>query len=175
MKKILIFIISLCLSSLALAEIKVKIHEPIRFKNVNTKSYGDLVVGEGALEIFSTNIKEDFGKKLKFRFTEKGIMTNRKKWIVVDKFTMAKEDQDFVLETEKRIVKFYAFIKKRNLNKHELDGSLVEGEYLGYAPIVIEQYGKPINRPMPLPSDKPTILPNLPDENKPTILPETEN
>ena len=165
MKKFKIFLF-LILSSLSLAEIKVKIHEPIRFKNINTKAYGDLVVGQGAIEIYSTAIEEDIGKKIKIRFPEMGLMTNKKRWLKVEKYSMAKADENFVIEKEKRIVNFYAFIRRRELNKSELDGTLVEGEYLGYTPIVVEQYGKPLNpKPMPLP-----IFPD--EEPKPMPLPE---
>ena len=161
-----IAIFFLILSNLIFAEVKVKIHEPIRFKTVNTKAYGDLVVGQGAIEVYSTAIEEDIGKKIKIRFPEKGLMTNKKRWLKVEGYRMAKADESFVIEKEKRIVNFYAFLRRREINKSELDGTLVEGEYLGYTPIVIEQYGKPLN-------PKPVPLPYFPEkETKPAPLPE---
>lgn len=186
MKKIINLVAVLFFSSLAFAEVKIAIHEPVRFKNVNTKAYGDVIVGEGALEVLSTKLEDDYGKKIKFRFAEKGVLTNGKRWIEIDKFKMGKDDEEFTITKEKKIVKFYAFLKRRNLNKNELDGSLVEGEYTGQIPIIAELYGKPINsvaegedRPNLLPSfphndeDRPTILPSFPDDelNRPTTLP----
>ena len=178
MKK-LILIMVICLNIATFAEVKVRIHEPIRFKNVNTKAYGEVVVGQGAIEIYSTAIEEDLGKKIKIKFPKQGLLTNQKRWLKVEKYKIAKDDEEFVIDREKRIVNFYAFIRRRELNKNDLDGARVEGEYLGYTPILIEQYGKPLNpvpiRPMPLPSfpdekeDKPTILPEIGD--KPTPLP----
>lgn len=170
MKKLIGMIVLLSLSTLAHGEIRVKIHEPIRFKNVNTKAYGDLIIGQGALEVYSTAIEEDLDKKVKIRFPKEGLMTNKKRWLKVEGFKMAKSDEEFVIDKEKRIVNFYAFIRRRELNKSETDGTLVEGEYLGYTPIVIEQYGKLLNpRPVPLPiypdmESKPTPLPVFPDK-----------
>lgn len=170
MKK-LIFMMMICLNVSIFAEIKVKIHEPIRFKNINTKAYGEVVVGQGAIEVYSTAIEEDLGKKIKIRFPEQGLMTNQKRWLKVEKYKMAKADEEFVIDREKRIVNFYAFIRRRELNKTDLDGARVEGEYLGYTPVLIEQYGKPLN-PVP---DRPVTLPAFPDqEDKPTVLPKED-
>lgn len=170
MKK-LFLIIMICINTISLAEIKVKIYEPVRFKNINTKAYGEVVVGQGAIEVYSTAIEEDLGKKIKIRFPEQGLMTNQKRWLKVEKYKMAKADEEFVIDREKRIVNFYAFIRRRELNKTDLDGARVEGEYLGYTPVLIEQYGKPLN-PVP---DRPVTLPAFPDqEDKPTVLPEED-
>ena len=172
MKK-LILIMMIFLNIIALAEIRVRIHEPVRFKNINTKAYGDLVVGQGAIEIYSTAIEEDLGKKIKIKFPEQGLLTNQKRWLKVERYKMAETDKEFIIDREKRIVNFYAFIRRRELNKTDLDGARVEGKYLGYTPILIEQYGKPINTPV----IRPVPLPSLPDENedKPIVLPEIDD
>lgn len=177
MKKIVLMMI--CLNLTIFAEVRVRIHEPIRFKNINTKAYGEVAVGQGSIEVYSTAIEEDLGKMVKIKFPQQGLMTNQKRWLKVERYKIAKDDEKFVIDREKRIVNFYAFIRRRELNKNDLDGTRVEGEYLGYAPILIEQYGKPLNpvavKPMPLPlypdekEDKPTILPEI--EDKPTPLP----
>lgn len=159
MKRLIVLMMT-CLSINVLAEVKVKIHEPIRFKNINTKAYGDIVVGQGAIEIYSTAIEEDLGKKIKIRFPEQGLMTNQKRWLKVEKYKIAKADEEFIIEKDKRIVKFYAFIRRRELNKTDFDGARVEGEYLGYTPVVIEQYGKPIN---------PTPTTSLPSSPRPVV------
>lgn len=165
MKKILFFILILKLSILSFAEIKIKINQPIRFKNINTKAYGDLIIGQGSIEVFSTDFENDYGKKIKFKFPKEGLMTNKKRWLKVEKFKMEENDEEFEVLQEKKIVNFYAFIRRSSLNKNEKEAELIEGEYIGYTPIIVEQYGKPINH-------TPTILPAFPDkENKPTFLP----
>lgn len=171
MKKILMIVFGIYLGTLSFSEIKVAIHEPIRFKNVNTKAYGDIVVGEGAIEIFSTDIKEDYNKKVKIRFPEKGLLTNKKRWLTIEKFRISKADENFVVEKEKKIVKLYAFIKRREINKNDEDGSMIEGEYVGNIPLIVEVYGKPINS-VEEGIDRPNLLPSFPDlVDRPTILP----
>lgn len=172
MRKLMMIGFLLLGSILAQGEIKVKIHEPTRFKDINTKAYGELIVGQGAIEVYSTDIDEDRGKKVKIKLPEKGILTNKKRVIKIDKYKIARADEEFVIDREKRIVNFYAFIRRRDLNKNELDGSIVEGEYVGYTPILIEQYGKPINRPIFKDENRPVVLPEFPDGNRPVTLPE---
>lgn len=167
MKK-LILITMMVLNMVTFSEVKVRIHEPVRFKNVNTKAYGEVAIGQGSIEVYSTAIEEDLGKLIKIRFPEQGLLTNQKRWLKVEKYKIAKVDEEFVIDREKRIVNFYAFIRRRELNKSDLDGARVEGEYLGYTPVLIEQYGKPLN-PVPV---VPVPLPILPDEDRPTLLPE---
>lgn len=167
MKK-LILITMMVLNMVTFSEVKVRIHEPVRFKNVNTKAYGEVAIGQGSIEVYSTAIEEDLGKLIKIRFPEQGLLTNQKRWLKVEKYKIAKVDEEFVIDREKRIVNFYAFIRRRELNKSDLDGTRVEGEYLGYTPVLIEQYGKPLN-PVPV---VPVPLPILPDEDRPTLLPE---
>lgn len=170
MKK-LILMAMICLNITTFAEVRVKIHEPVRFKNVNTKAYGEVAVGQGSIEIYSTAIEEDLGKKIKIKFPKQGLLTNQKRWLKVEKYSIAKDDEEFVIDREKRIVNFYAFIRRRELNKNDLDGERVEGTYLGYTPILVEQYGKPIGS-VPV---RPTPLPTLPDGDRPTILPEIDD
>lgn len=153
------------LNTLSFAEMKVKIHEPIRFRNINTKAYGELVVGQGALEVYSTDFESDIGKKIKIKLPEEGVMSNGKRNMKIEKFKMLKADEEFVIDREKRIVNIYAFTRRSELNKGDIDASEIEGEYAGSIPIVVEQYGQPLN-PVPVP------LPSFPDqENRPVVLP----
>lgn len=128
------------LSSLTLAEVSVKIIEPIRFKDVNTISLGgDYVVGEGVFEIYTDNPKVDLGKKIVFRFPEKGVMTNKKNMIPVAKYSLPNEDNSMIISTEREQVKFYALVNRREIGKNK-DPKIVEGEYVGYVPVVFSLY-----------------------------------
>lgn len=164
MKKILLFLI--LIGNISLAEIRLKIHEPIRFENVNTKAVGDIVVGEGSIEVFSDDLENDRNKKFIFKFPKKGLMTNKKRWVQIDKYIMEDSDKEFKMTRDKKIVKIYAVIERRKLNDQFIDGEDLQGEYVGYVPIIVEQYGKPINT-VEIPEnseDKPTVLPEIPED-----------
>lgn len=143
MKKIILLTFYIFIFNLTYSEIKIKIHEPIRFKNVNTRAVGNLIVGEGILEISTDNLEADLNKKLIFKFPETGLMTNKKRWLKIDKYIMEDSDKQFKITQEKRLVKIYAFINRRKLNDKMIDAKILEGEYVGMVPINIEQYGKP--------------------------------
>lgn len=139
-----IFLLSLLygLYTFSYSDIKIKIYEPIRFKNVNVKAIGDLVVGEGSLEISTDNLEADLNKKLIFRFPDKGAMTNKKRWIEIEKYMMDKNEKDLIITSKKRIVKIYALLRRDKLKKYGDDASIVEGEYIGRVPIYVEQYSQ---------------------------------
>ena len=59
----ILFIYLFLVTSIVYGEIRLKIHEPIRFENVNTKAVGDIVVGQGSIEVFSDDIENDKNKK----------------------------------------------------------------------------------------------------------------
>lgn len=143
MKKIIVFGLFI-LGTLSYGEIKIKIHEPIRFKNVNTRAVGDLIVGEGSLEIVTDKLEEDFNKKLILKFPETGLMTNKKRWLKIEKYMMENSEKEFKITQKKKIVKIYALLRRKTLNDKMIDAELLEGEYVGRVPIIIEQYGKPI-------------------------------
>lgn len=126
------------------SEITLKIHEPIRFENVNTKSAGDIIVGKGSIEITSDDLEVDGNKKFIFKFPKKGLMTNKKRWIQIEKYIMEDSDKVFRMTRERKLVKIYAVINKRKLNSQLIKAEDLEGEYIGYVPIIVEQYGKPI-------------------------------
>ena len=125
-------------------EITLKIHEPIRFQNVNTKAAGDIVVGEGAIEIVSDDLENDRNKKFIFKFPNKGLMTNKKRWVHIDKYMMEDSDKTFRVTREKKLVKIFAIIERRKLNDQLISAEDLEGEYIGYVPIIVEQYGQPL-------------------------------
>lgn len=142
MKKIGILLILLLGSISSYGEITLKIVEPIRFKHVNTRAIGeDKIAGEGTIEIHAE--EGDIGKKLTFKFPEFGLMTNMKRWVKIEKYIMEDKDKNFEIVKQNDVVKFYAILNRRNLDKGEL-AEAIEGEYVSYVPIVVRQFGKVI-------------------------------
>ncbi len=137
-----ISVLFLMISTFSFSEIDIKIYKPIRFQEVNTNGIiDDYIVGEGTLEI-STDTEEDFGKKLIFNFPETGLMTNRKRWLKIDKYTMEESEKEYVVQYKKKLIKFYAFVKKKNVLEMGLNTDIIEGEYVGYVPLIVGEYGK---------------------------------
>lgn len=165
----ILFIYLFLVTSIVYGEIRLKIHEPIRFENVNTKAVGDIVVGQGSIEVFSDDIENDKNKKFIFKFPKKGLMTNKKRWVEIDKYIMEDADKEFKMTRDKKIVKIYAVIERKKLNSQFINGEDLQGEYIGYVPIIVEQYGKPVNS-IEIPENEPVILPSTP-EITPTPLP----
>ena len=171
MKKIVILIFNLVLFSISYSKITVSIFEPIRFKYFNTRTLGsDKIVGEGIIQISTDDKENDIGKKIVIDFPKSGLKTNRKKWIKVEKNHVELLNKSMIISQEIEHIKVYAVLDKRDIDKGE-EANIIEGRYEGYVPIIVSQYGKlPKSIPMipiqPIePVDKPTILPELPDEN----------
>lgn len=156
MKRILLTTLFL-LYNLAYGELRLKIHEPIRFENVNVKAVGDTVIGQGSIEVFTDDLETDRSRKFIFKFPKKGLMTNKKRWIYIDKYIMEDSDKEFKMTRDKKIIKIYAVIDRKKLNSQFIDGEILQGEYIGYVPIIVEQYGKPINKIVPIDTAKDTF------------------
>lgn len=140
MKKVLLLMWMMSMSLLTFSQISVKINEPIRFKDLNTRSLeGDYLVGEGSFEVSTDKVEEDLGKKIVFMFPETGFMTNKKNTIKVEKYGMETEEKSMIVSTKREIVKFYAFIKRRDILKNK-DPKVIEGEYVGRIPVVFSIY-----------------------------------
>ena len=78
---------SLCLSLPSFAKVEIKIVEPLRFQYLNTRQLtNDKLEAKGIIEISAD--KEDFGKKITFDFPKSGLMTNRKKWVKIEKYEL---------------------------------------------------------------------------------------
>lgn len=135
-------IILLILSTSTFAKIIVKVNEPIRFKDINSSELGNIVTGEGIVEIFTDNLEEDLGKKVILRFPTDGLMTNSKKWLIVDKYMIDEGDREIEIIQERRRVKIYAVLKKTQIDDKTYTAEQLEGEYVGYAPIIVEVYGR---------------------------------
>lgn len=142
--RVLLIILIIFITNLSYSALRLKIIEPIRFGEVDIKAVGDYVVGEGAIEIFTDDLENDKDKKFVFRFPKKGLMTNKKRWVEIDKYIMKDDEKEFKLTKEKKIVKLYALIKRSSLNSQTISGEDLQGEYVGYVPIIVEQYSKPI-------------------------------
>ncbi|MGL5965091.1 MAG: hypothetical protein ACRCZ9_09650 [Fusobacteriaceae bacterium] len=140
MKKNYIIIIFLLLFSTAFSEIKMKIVEPLRFRDINHSEIGtNEVVAVSHVEIYTTDTKRDLGKRITFKFPEYINMTNRKKWIKIQKVGMDKKQNEIILRSERELVKFYAILDRRELDRGEKI-ELIEGEYIGQLPIVMGIY-----------------------------------
>lgn len=141
MKK-LILLLMLIISSFSFAKINIKIFEPIRFNDVLTNTINkEEVIGEGILEIYSDDLEVDLGKKLKFYFPKKGLMTNRKKWVKIKEYRLEKKSDDFIITREREQVKITAILDKRDIDNGE-EAEIIQGEYIGYVPIIVSQYSK---------------------------------
>lgn len=197
MKKVLFFI-SL-ISSICYGEVKVRIIEPLKFRNINSTEIGpNQVLATSQVEIFTDNKEEDLGKRVVFKYPDYLLMTNRKKWIKVKKIGTELKNSEIILDRERIPVVFYAILDKRDLDKGE-KAELIEGEYIGKFPVIFSVYKRKDNYPVTLPelapedtpmilpsfpdqeeggipvapdvSDRPTILPSFPSENTPVVLP----
>lgn len=140
MKKIIELLGMILISSFAFGEVSIKINEPIRFKDFNTRSIErDYIVGEGSFEVSTDNEKGDLGKKIIFRFPEQGYMSNKKNTIKINKYSMETDDNSMIISTKREIVKFYALVNRREIGKNNTP-EVIEGEYVGYVPVVFSLY-----------------------------------
>lgn len=176
-------------STLLYAEIKVRVVEPLRFRNINSTEIGpNQVLATSQVEIYTDNKEEDLGKRVVFNHPDYLLMTNRKKWIKVEKIGLEIKEKEIILDRERVPVVFYAILDRRELDKGEKI-EVIEGEYVGKLPIIYSVYKKRENSAVTLPElapeDTPMILPSFPDqeeggrpvapgipnENRPSILP----
>lgn len=142
MKKFCYIIVYFILVTLAYAEIKIKIFEPIRFDDIVNETWGrEISVGTGIIEITSDNLEEDSGKKIVFTFPKKGVMTNRKKWIEIKEYQLENKDREVIINNKVQHIKLYALLNKKKIDNGE-DPTIIEGDYIGFIPIVISQYGR---------------------------------
>lgn len=140
MKKCLLLFFLTILSTSIFAKVEIKILEPLRYEYFNTRMLqAEEIAGYGVLEI--TAKKEDYGKKLVFSFPKSGLMTNMKKWIKVQEYGMELPNKELIITQETEHVKFYALLNKRDIDNGE-DAKIIEGEYIGYVPIIVSQYSQ---------------------------------
>lgn len=145
MRKNLYFSIFFIVSLISYSEIKLKIHEPIRFENINTSLSKDVIVGKGSIEIYTDNLEEDYGKKIAIKFPETGLMTNMKRWLKIEKFMVEEKDRNLIIQNERVLVDVYAFLSRKNINDGRMEATFIEGEYTGYLPLIVSEYSKIVN------------------------------
>ncbi|MGL5725310.1 hypothetical protein [Cetobacterium sp.] len=138
--KIITLFTFLVMAITSYSEVKLKIHEPMRFENINMTTLLDTIVGKATIELSTDNIEEDFGKKLTFKFPESGLMTNKKRWLKIEKYMMEESDKEIILENERRLINIYAIIDRKVINDGKMEANFIEGEYVGYLPIIVSQY-----------------------------------
>ncbi|MHA5067249.1 hypothetical protein [Cetobacterium somerae] len=171
MRKNIVLIVFMTIFSMSFSEIKVKIVEPLRFRDINHTEVGpNQVIAVSHVEIYTTDKEKDLGKRITFKFPNFVNMTNRKKWVKVERVGMDRKQNEVILENERELVKFYAILDRRELDKGE-SVEVIEGEYVGQLPIIMGVYSlinmntKPVE-PIPNPEgeNRPQILPIFPDE-----------
>ena len=145
MKKIILFIF-FSMGIISYGEVNIKIHEPMRFENINMSTVSDAVVGKAVVEISTDDLENDYGKKLAFKFPESGLMTNKKRWLKIEKYMMEDSDKNIILENKRRLVNVYAIIDRKTINDGRMEAKILEGEYIGYLPLIVSQYSKIIGK-----------------------------
>lgn len=145
MKKIVLFIF-FSVGAISYSEVNIKIHEPMRFENINMSTISDAVVGKAVVEISTDDLENDYGKKLVFKFPESGLMTNKRRWLKIEKYMMEDSDKNIILENKRRLVNVYAIIDRKTINDGRMDAKILEGEYVGYLPLIVSQYSKIIGK-----------------------------
>lgn len=137
--KLKLFIIFLVFTVVSYSKIEVRVFEHMKFNEINSTDLKEAVIGKGILQIEAE--EEDFGKIIEFTFVEKGVMTNGKNPIQVEKFGLAdKKDEKIVIDRKSKQVEFYAVIDKRKIGRKRLEADILEGKYIGAMPIMIKVY-----------------------------------
>lgn len=137
--KLKLLIIFLIFTVVSYSKIEVRIFEHMKFNEINSTDLKEAVVGKGILQIEAE--EEDFGKIIEFTFVEKGIMTNGRNPIQVEKFNLAdKKDEKIIIDSKSKQVEFYAVIDKRKISRKQLEASMLEGKYIGAMPIMVKIY-----------------------------------
>lgn len=140
MKKIMLLMFFI-ISTLSFSKVEIKIIEPLRFQYLNTRQLSsEKLVAKGVIEI-TADKEEDFGKKITFDFPKQGLMTNKKKWVKIEKYHLELPEKEMIITQETEHINFYAILDRRDLSKGERP-EIVEGVYTGYVPIIISEYSK---------------------------------
>ncbi|MFR8991174.1 MAG: hypothetical protein ACLVH9_08395 [Fusobacterium sp.] len=140
MKKINLIVIFILISIVSFGQIKVEIHKHMRFKQLNTRSIGQNIAGEGIIEIIAD--EEDFGKVIELTCVKNCLMTNGKNVIPVENFCVEEKFEKFELKNKTTLIKCFATIDKRKIAKRKIDSRMLEGEYKGAMPLMIAIYEK---------------------------------
>ncbi|MGL4901802.1 hypothetical protein [Cetobacterium sp.] len=140
MRKNIVLIVFMTIFSMSFSDIKVKIVEPLRFRDINRTEIGpNQVIAVSHVEVYTTDKEKDLGKRITFKFPNFVNLTNRKKWVKVEKVGMDRKQNEIILENERELVKFYAILDRRELDKGE-SIEVIEGEYAGELPVIMGVY-----------------------------------
>ena len=138
MKKTVMFILFLILTTFSYSEIKVSIFENMKFENMNSTNLRRSIIGKGILEIQAD--EEDFGKVIELTFVDKSLMTNGRNAVLIRKITIDKKYEKFVLNSKITHIEFTAVLNQRRIKKENKPADIVEGDYVGGIPIMISVY-----------------------------------
>lgn len=138
MKRTVMFILFLILTTFSFSEVKVSVFENMRFENMNSRNLKRSIVGKGILEIQAD--EEDFGKTIELTFVEKSLMTNGKNAVLIRKITVDDKYKKFVLDSKITHIEFTAVFNQRRIKQENKDADIVEGDYVGGIPIMISIY-----------------------------------
>lgn len=138
--QIIVIFLFIFLSSAVFGQIKAGIHEHMKFRQLNTRSIGQNVVGEGVIEI--TAEEEDFGKIIEITFVKNGVLTNGKNAVQVENFSVEERFEKFEIKNKTTLIKCFATIDKRKISRKKIDSIMLEGEYKGVMPLMIAVYEK---------------------------------
>lgn len=124
---------------------KIKITcKPVVFKEVRAQNnglYKSKATARGVIEIYSDNIKEDLGKLVVFQVPSHTYITNRKRWVKIDKIIFQKNEQETTIDSETKKIVFHVILDKKELSKEE-NNDLIDGVYTGSLPINYSIYEK---------------------------------
>ena len=138
MKKTVMFILFLILTTFSYSEIKVSIFENMKFENMNSTNLRRSIIGKGILEIQAD--EEDFGKIIELTFVDKSLMTNGRNAVLIRKITIDKKYEKFVLNSKITHIEFTAVLNQRRIKKENKPADIVEGDDVGGIPIMISVY-----------------------------------
>lgn len=138
MRKSILTIIFLLITTFSYSEIKVSVFENMKFENMNTKNMRNSIVGRGVLEIQAD--EEDFGKIIELTFVEKSLMTNGKNPVMIRKIEVEDKYKKFVLNSKITHIEFTAVLNQRRIKAESKPADVVEGKYVGGIPIMISVY-----------------------------------
>lgn len=144
MKRLSIGLLFILFSAVAFGEIKAGIHKHMKFRQLNTRSIGQNIVGEGIIEI--TAGEEDFGKRIELTFLKNGMLTNGKNIIPVENFSVEERFENFEIKSKTTLIRCFATIDKRKIAKRRIASEMLEGEYKGAMPLMIAVYDRDLEK-----------------------------
>ena len=140
MKKMILYMLFLLLSTLSYSEAKISIFENMKFENMNSTNLRNSIVGRGTLEIQAD--EEDFGKVVELTFVDKSLMTNGRNSMVIRKIEIEDKYKKFVINSKITHIDFTAVLNQKRINRDNKDARIVEGDYVGGIPIMVSIYKK---------------------------------